>query len=151
MARGRPFQPGNKFGRGRPPGSRNRIKREAHMLLEEYEGPVVKKSLSLALQGHVPMLRAFLNYYTQNPVNVGRFKTQTLDDLAQAQQVLLRKAAAGQVPAREAKQLDDLIASRRQLIEAQAFENRIRRLEEKQEERELLEASPRCLGTGRQI
>jgi hypothetical protein len=39
MTRGRPFEPGNKFGRGRPKGSRNKRTAEAQALFDEYKDP----------------------------------------------------------------------------------------------------------------
>jgi hypothetical protein len=43
--RGRPFERGNKFGRGRPRGSRNQISQEARELLLTFKGTVVRKSV----------------------------------------------------------------------------------------------------------
>lgn len=57
--RGRPFQPGNKFGQGRPKGSRNKPKpaSAARDLLEQYAATVTGKCISMAAQGNEAALR----------------------------------------------------------------------------------------------
>jgi len=65
--RGRPFQPGNHFGRGRPKGSRNKRSSFAKQLLDSYSQPVIQKSLAMALQGDGQLLRALLGYLLQRP------------------------------------------------------------------------------------
>ena len=44
MKRGRPFEPGNHFGRGRPKGSRNKRSLVANELLIEHGEAIVRKS-----------------------------------------------------------------------------------------------------------
>lgn len=51
MARGKPFEPGNKFGRGRPRGSKNKTTVMAQELLESYAVPVVRKIIQMAILG----------------------------------------------------------------------------------------------------
>jgi hypothetical protein len=55
--RGRPFEAGNKFGRGRPLGSRNKKTRLIEELLDENSESLLHKALDLAQQGNVPVLR----------------------------------------------------------------------------------------------
>jgi hypothetical protein len=57
MKRGRPFEPGNKLGRGRPPGSRNKKTLIIQEILDEYSPAVIRKTLAKALQGEVSLLR----------------------------------------------------------------------------------------------
>src|SRR5260370_2027040 len=49
--RGRPFQPGNSAGKGRPMGSRNKLTMAAKRLLEEHSESIVRKCVIAALQG----------------------------------------------------------------------------------------------------
>src|SRR5437667_3683056 len=49
--RGRPFPPGNTFGRGRPKGSRNKTTFAAQQLLDEYGEALTRKCVLEALQG----------------------------------------------------------------------------------------------------
>lgn len=55
--RGRPFQPSNKYGRGRPKGSRNKATRAAQRLLEEHSEPLVRRCIIEAMKGNMPALR----------------------------------------------------------------------------------------------
>ena len=43
--RGRPFEAGNKFGKGRPRGSRNKTTIAAQELLNSYSEPILRKAL----------------------------------------------------------------------------------------------------------
>ena len=51
MTRGRPFKPGNKFGRGRPRGSRNKKTAIIQELLDEHGPALIRKTLLLAHNG----------------------------------------------------------------------------------------------------
>ena len=57
--RGRPFEPGNKFGQGRPKGSRNKAKASsaARDLLDKYEANIQGKCITMALQGNETAMR----------------------------------------------------------------------------------------------
>src|SRR2546423_15653328 len=55
--RGRPFEPGNTLGRGRPKGSRNHAKSPGEDLLEEYAPHLVRKCIALAMQGDRSAMR----------------------------------------------------------------------------------------------
>lgn len=55
--RGRPFAPGNTLGRGRPKGSRNKAQSPGQDLLDEYAPHLVRKCISMAMQGDPGALR----------------------------------------------------------------------------------------------
>src|SRR5439155_25334874 len=55
--RGRPFEPGNKYGRGRPKGSRNKEKYPGEKILDEYGPHIMFKCISQALNGDHPSMR----------------------------------------------------------------------------------------------
>jgi len=52
MTRGRPFEPGNKFGQGRPKGSKNKSTSAGRRLLEEYEIPLLQKNIAEGMKGN---------------------------------------------------------------------------------------------------
>ena len=54
--RGKPFEPGNKFGKGRPPGSKNK-KSKFREALEEHGEAIIQKAKVMALNGHFGALR----------------------------------------------------------------------------------------------
>ena len=55
--RGRPFEPGNTLERGRPTGSRNKAKSVGRVLLDEYAPHLVRKCISLAMNGDLGAMR----------------------------------------------------------------------------------------------
>jgi hypothetical protein len=55
--RGRPFQPGNTFGRGRPKRSRNKTTQKMQELFEKYSEVIVQKCISMALKEDPVALR----------------------------------------------------------------------------------------------
>ena len=134
MKRGRPFEPGNKFGRGRPSGSRNKRTLILQELLDEHAPALMRKSLVLALQGDVQLLRMFVELKLprpqDSPVKIGRLPMGTIDDLLQAHQTVMNKLASGEITPIEAGQIDALLTTRRQLIEAQDLATRIRAIEQ---------------------
>jgi hypothetical protein len=57
MQRGKPFEPGNKIGHGRPKGSKNRPTVEREALFEEFAPALIKKCISEALKGNNTALK----------------------------------------------------------------------------------------------
>ena len=131
--RGRPFQPGNKYGRGRPPGSRNRISRVCQDTLESYAEPLTKKCLSLAIQGNPTALRLCM----ERLLPARRHRTlqfklpplKTLADLDAASELVMSGVGRGQLTPGEAQDLSRLLEDRRRVLETQDLEQRIRALE----------------------
>jgi hypothetical protein len=80
MKRGRPFEPGNQFGRGRPLGGRNKKTLAVQQLLEEHSGSVLRKALVMALEGDSPMLQTLLSYILarpkDSPLKTGKLRTR---------------------------------------------------------------------------
>ena len=60
MAIGRPFQPGNRFGRGRPRNKRSLLAQE---LLESHAEAVMRQGLVLALKGDAPLVKYLLGLF----------------------------------------------------------------------------------------
>ena len=134
MKRGRPFEPGNKFGRGRPLGSRNRKTLLLQELLDEHAPALLRKSMVMALQGEVRLLRMLVELKLarpqDSPVKIGRLPMGTIDELLQAHQIVMNKLASGKITPVQAGQIDELLATRRQLIETQDLSTRVRALEQ---------------------
>ena len=57
MPRGRPFERGNKFGRGRPPGSRNKVPHSLQKLLHKHGEAILRKCMVEALKGEKQAMR----------------------------------------------------------------------------------------------
>jgi hypothetical protein len=146
MKRGRPFEPGNRFGRGRPPGSRNkktlvmqRLVDEIHGALDEYGPALVRKALSLAVQGDTRLLCTLLHLLPRpqdSAVKIGRLPMNTLEELIESQGVVMNKVATGQITPTQAQKLDSMLENRRRHIETQDLARRVRALEQVQEQNE---------------
>lgn len=133
--RGRPFQPGNRVGRGRPLGSRNKTTKAAQELLEKHAEPIVRKAVLMALQGETPMMRALLDRLLPNrrepAIRLGSLPVATMDDLFKASEWICKRAAAGQLTLAAAAGFSDLFEGRRKMIETEQLAHRIQALEER--------------------
>ena len=134
MKRGRPFDPGNKFGRGRPPGSRNKRTVAAHNLLDRYSEPLMLKAVTMALQGDKSMLQLLLKLIPSRakdqPVKLGSLRIRTAEDLNQASQILLNKVAAGALTPGDGQVINELLECRRHIIETTEFTARLSAIEQ---------------------
>ena len=99
--RGRPFQPGNTFGRGRPRGSRNNTTLAAQELLARYAEPLVRKCVQMAASGdHTAMrlvIERILPARRDMPVNVKKLRSKTVGDIAHSMEQLLSDVSAGKL------------------------------------------------------
>ena len=131
--RGRPFQPGNKFGKGRPRGSRNKTTQAALALLDSYAEPVTRKAILTALQGEPTILRVVLDRIVpvrrEVGVKLGALPMATTADLLKASEAVFRKTASGDLTLTEAKGFADLIEGRRKVIETHELAQRVEALE----------------------
>ena len=132
--RGRPFEPGNKFGRGRPRGSRNKTTLATQELLREHSQPLLHKALVMALKGDSTILRLLLDRIlprTKDPaVRMSQLRTGTPQELLQTHETLMRDLASGQLTPTQAQQIDSIIESRRRLLETEDLERRVRAIEQ---------------------
>ena len=131
--RGRPFEPGNKMGRGRPRGSRNKVSAESRQLLEEYAAPLMRQAIAQALKSGGPVLRLLITQILgppkPSPVAIGNLRTETAADVSKASQVVLRKATKGEITPQEAQDMAALLETRRRAIETEGLEKRLQKLE----------------------
>ena len=131
--RGRPFQPGNKYGRGRPRGSRNKIARVCQDILDTYAEPLMRKSVIMALQGNPTALRVFMDRLIPRGQPTVRFRlppTKTIDDVAGASQAVINGVARGQLTPADGQAFCGMLENRRRVIENQDEEPRVRALED---------------------
>src|SRR5436305_12292690 len=99
--RGRPFQPGNKCGRGRPRGSRNRRTVKWEEMLGEHGEALVKKCVVMALQGDRAALRLCMDRLVapckESPAQFRLPFISTAAELVQAQAAVLEAFSRGQL------------------------------------------------------
>jgi len=134
MKKGRPFEPGNQFGRGRPPGSRNKKSLKAQQLLDSYAEPLVRKAVVDAMKGNTQLQRTLLGHILPRrrdaPVKTGPLPVRTIEELVQSSEAVVQRATSGNITLQEAREFSALIEGRRRVMETRDFEARLRAVEE---------------------
>src|SRR2546426_196156 len=132
--RGRPFQLSNKYGRGRPPGSRNKTTRVYQDKLDSHGENLINRCVYLAHQGHPAALRLCMErLMPARRHRTVQFKVppvKTLADVDAASESVVSDVARGQLTPAEGQAISGLLEGRRRLIETQEMEERIRALEQ---------------------
>jgi hypothetical protein len=133
MKRGRPFEPGNKFGRGRPKGSRNKVTAEALALLHQFKEPLIRKCMAKAMEGDVRALalciERILPPLREPTVRLRMPKLENLKDTKVASQLIVKNLAKGNLTPNEAETIQGVIADIRDDMAAGELEARLVRLE----------------------
>jgi hypothetical protein len=133
MTRGRPFEPGNSFGRGRPKGSRNKQERKALQILENNSEALMAVALNRCREDP-PTLRVLVKEAVRQqqntPVKINRLALKTLDDLDQSSEKIIHLAIAGKIEVSHAAGICALIESRRRILESQDLWRRVSVVEE---------------------
>jgi len=69
----------------------------------------------------------------QDPaVKIGRLPLSTIEELLQAQEIVMKKLASGEITCSQAQQIDAMLETRRRLMETQELERRVQGLEQAQ-------------------
>lgn len=119
--RGRPFAPGNKLGRGRPAGSRNKATVALDAIMAEDGEAVVRKLVDAAKGGDMQAARLVLERIC--PVRKGRRielalpKIDSTVDLGLALTVVTSAMAAGEITPDEAMTIGGVLDLHRKAIE----------------------------------
>src|SRR5581483_6262670 len=133
MSCGRPFEPGNKFGRGRPPGNRNKRTLMAQKLLEHHSGALMGLAIVKAREDR-QMLRMLISLLVprrkESPIKIGSLAMSSIEDLDRSSAVITEKALAGKMTFREAEEVSNLIEARRRVIETRDLARRVTMLED---------------------
>lgn len=132
--RGRPFQTGNTFGRGRPKGSRNRETAPAKKLLEEYTPHLTRKLIALALEGNAQALRICMERIMPPPrdacVPISLPKIKSAEDVASAAEKVTRGMGKGVLSPSEGETIMNVLESQSRVIENAGTEKRVQKLED---------------------
>jgi hypothetical protein len=119
--RGRPFQPGNQFGRGRPKGSRNKQSLAVRRLLDENGPKLLLKAMSEAAKGNVPLLRMFAQHELDGAKEcvppIGSLAIGTPEELKHSQQIVMNQVTAGGLASAQGARLLDMLELRRKGLE----------------------------------
>src|SRR5713226_6805201 len=131
--RGRPFQPGNKHGRGRPRGSRNKGVRVSQAMLDSHAEGLTKRCLFLAYQGNPTAMRLCMERLVprrQRTLQFNLSPMKTVADLAAASDSVLSGVARGELTPAEGHAFSGMLDERRSMIETQDLDQRLRALED---------------------
>ena len=130
--RGRPFERGNNFGRGRPRGSRNKRTLKAQELLNNHAESLLRKGIMESLKGDNVLLGKLLPYLLspprEAPLKIGSLPLETTADLSRASGKVLEKVTSGDLSVKEGQALVGLIEARRESI-TENLERRVEALE----------------------
>jgi hypothetical protein len=131
---GKPFQAGNKYGKGRPAGSRNKATIALEALLEGEGDAMTRKVIELALAGSEPALRFCLERLIP-PCRERLVRLRLPSDFTTAKGTsravgaVVKAASQGEITPGEAVQLANVLELRRRAIETQELESRIAEVE----------------------
>lgn len=136
MARGKPFEPGNKIGRGRPRGSRNRSTLLAQELLNSYSDRLIRKCILMAMNGDPTAMRLCMDRILpprrELPVKIGKLPTRTAEELFKASETLTQKVTAGELTPGQGQAFAELLARRGEVIVTHDIDQRVRAIEAQQ-------------------
>lgn len=127
------FQKGNKFGKGRPIGSRNQTTEALQALLDGEGEQITRKAVEMALEGDTTALRLCLERLfppiRERRVSLNVPKLESAGDIAKALSTLLEAVATGEITPSEGQIISTLLEVQRKAIETADLEQRISRLE----------------------
>jgi len=140
MPRGRPFQPGNQYGRGRPRGSKNKSTQVCSELLEQNAQLLIRKCIFMAAQGDRVALRLCLERLLParraQPVRFAKLRARTAAQIADSYGSLLGDISAGRLTPDEGQHIAGILESQRKALETADLERRLEALEQKAGSRE---------------
>ena len=103
------------MGRGRPKGSRNKVTEQAREIFQTHAASVVRKGISLALQGDPRLLTTLMNRALgpqASPKKCGKLSMRTTEVLMGMSDLVARKLGAGVITTSEALDVGSFIEQR---------------------------------------
>jgi hypothetical protein len=132
--RGRPFGPGNKLGRGRPKGSRNKSRNQSQQLLDQHAEAIIRACINSAIKGNLKAVQLCMERISparRDPfVRIRLGPINTASDLAAASQRVVRGIGSGKITPSEGEKITSVLENRRKIIETVDLESRIAKLEQ---------------------
>lgn len=132
------FSHGNKFGKGRPQGSRNAVSLFIDQLLEVEAEPITSKLVDMAMNGNITAIRLCMDRIS--PVKKGStvmldiLPIQNISDTVLAMGMIISAVANGEITTREAIDLTAVIETYRKVIETRDISLRIQEIKERLKE-----------------
>ncbi len=114
-SRGRPFQPGNTMGKGRPKGSRNKTSALVKNLLAEHAEQFTAKLIQLGNKGNLGALKLAFGILCSNPseepITWTMPPVENAGDLVPTYSALLEATTSGELTARQAQEIKSILDS----------------------------------------
>ncbi len=136
------FKKGNKFGKGRAEGSRNKVSINAMNLLKDEEGALSRRAIDSALNGNVPMLQFCLSRILPPPpkdvpVNLADMpKCTDMKSSVHLSSYILNQTAKGTLTPSQAHLISGIMEKHVKCLQLSDLEERLVRIEEKLEQKE---------------
>ena len=131
--RGRPFEPGNKMGKGRPKGSRNKRATQAQQILDQYTEPLMRKCVAKAMEGDMRAIglciERILPAMREPGVRLRMPKLENVKDHDLAQQRIVGNVANGNITPSEGEKIHTMIQNQRNNVQDREFDARIAEVE----------------------
>jgi hypothetical protein len=126
--RGRPFEPGNKMGRGRPRGSRNRRTKFAEQM-DDHGEAIIKQCQVMALEKDPTAMRLCMDRLVPPCKSAHhRFRSPrgtTPADLVKAVSRINQQVARGHMSAQDGEAMARTVEIQRRAVETEDFERRL--------------------------
>lgn len=127
------FASGNKLGKGRPQGSRNKATLAMEQLLDKESEALTRKAIDMALGGDTTALRICMERLCpprrDRPIWIEMPEMKSLNDTIQAMGSITNAVTSGAITPSEAHALADVIEIYRKTLETTELETRILALE----------------------
>ena len=131
--RGKPFTPGNQYGKGRPVGSRNKVTVALEQLLEGEAEAIMRKMAELAKEGDPTALRLSVDRLCplrrERPLRMTLPEIRAAADLPAAFRVIMRELARGNLTTAEVESISRSLESGRKVFEMQELAQRLEAVE----------------------
>jgi hypothetical protein len=132
--RGRPFEPGNKLGRGRPKGSRNKTRTQSQQLLDQHAEAITRVCIISAMKGNQKAVQLCMERIfpaRRDPsVQIRLGPISTASELAAASQRVVKGIGSGRITPSEGEKITSVLEHRRKVIETADLDSRIAKLEQ---------------------
>ena len=127
------FKPGNRLGRGRPVGSRNKATLAIEALLDGEADRLTRKCIDLALQGDTTALRLCMERVAPvrkgRPISLVLPPIEKIDDLIGALSAVVSAMAHGEITPDEAATAAAIFEVKRKALEMSELERRMATIE----------------------
>ena len=132
--RGRPFQPGNSFGRGRPKGAKNKATVLAQQLLDEHAEAIIRKLLVQALKDDRSAMKLCVSRILpashDRSIHMPRLPISSAADLDTSSRRVIHAVTDGEITPNEGEIVVNILEGRRRILESVSLEKRLKALEE---------------------